>query len=148
MPEQSVDILLVEDNPNDVELAMHAFQKHGLEHRVFVARDGVEAVNFLFCLGRFEQRDPATGPKVILLDLKIPKLDGVELLQRIKSDSRTKKIPVIALTTSHERSDVDRCYLYGVNSYVRKPVNFEEFSDAIRLIIHYWLTLNQSPLTS
>ncbi len=147
MAERTVDILLVEDNPNDVELAMHAFRKNGVDGTVHAVRDGVEAVEFLFCTDRYAGRDPSSGPKLILLDLKLPKLDGLELLQRIKSDNRTKKIPVVVLTTSHERSDVEKSYLYGANSYVRKPVNFEEFAEAIRLIIQYWFSLNQSPFT-
>jgi two-component system response regulator len=143
MPDHRVDILLVEDNPNDVELALFAFEKNGISDRVTIARDGVEALEFLFGEGRYAGRNLKEGPGIILLDLKLPKLDGLEVLRKIKSDLRTKTIPVIALTTSKESSDINTSYLLGINSYIVKPVDFKEFAEAIRLIILYWLTLNQ-----
>lgn len=145
MAESSIDILLVEDNPNDIELAMYAFTQNNLADRVHVVRDGVEALQFIFCEGKYDTRNRADGPKIILLDLKLPKIDGLEVLAKIKGDDRTKRIPVIALTTSHEFTDVHSSYMLGVNSYILKPVDFEEFADAIRLIGMYWLKLNLFP---
>jgi CheY-like chemotaxis protein len=142
MTEQPIDILLVEDNPNDIELAAYAFAKNGLTDRVRIVRDGVEAVEFLFCEGKFAGRNPASGPQIVLLDLKLPKMDGFQVLEKIKKNEKTRSIPVIALTTSHEVSDISRSYASGVNSYIVKPVEFKEFAEAIRMIVHYWLTLN------
>lgn len=142
MMDKPVDILLVEDNPNDIELAVFAFSKNGLTDRVQIVRDGVEAVDFLFCEGQFAGRNPLSGPKIVLLDLKLPKLDGFQVLEKIKKNDRTKTIPVIALTTSHEVSDIARSYASGVNSYIVKPVEFQQFAEAIRMIVQYWLTLN------
>jgi two-component system, response regulator len=146
MSDCTVDILLVEDNPNDIELAVYAFTKQNIIDRVRIVRDGVEALDFIFCEGEYKQRDHREGPKIIMLDLKIPKISGLEVLQRVKSDPRTKRIPVIALTTSHEFRDVNTCYLLGVNSYITKPVDFDEFSFAITLIRNYWLGLNLFPV--
>lgn len=145
MNSETIDILLVEDNANDIELAMHAFKSNNLTNRFYVVRDGVEALEFLFCQGEYSTRDIGNLPKIILLDLKIPKIDGISVLQKIKRDTRTKNIPVIALTTSHEMTDVNTAYESGVNSYVLKPVDFNEFADALRLISDYWLRLNYMP---
>lgn len=145
MPLSAIDILLVEDNPNDIELAIHAFKKNNIDDRVHIVRDGVEALDYLFMTGRYSERRPQDDPKIILLDLKLPKVDGLEVLKKAKSDERTKSIPIIVLTTSKEPSDVSSSYRFGVNSYIVKPVNFEEFAHAIRSIVEYWLTLNHFP---
>jgi two-component system response regulator len=140
-----VEILLVEDNPNDVELTLHAFKRHNLSNRIEVARDGAEALDFLFCTGPFAGRDHANGPKVVLLDLKLPKVDGLEVLRRIKSSPQTKTLPVVVLTSSREERDIVESYKLGVNSYIQKPVDFEKFTEAARTIGFYWLLLNQPP---
>lgn len=142
---RSIDILLVEDNPNDVELALYAFRQNGIEERVRVARDGEEALEFLQCRGRYDGRLRSEGPAIILLDLKLPKVDGFQVLQTIRQDEALRSVPVIALTTSNEHSDIEKCYRLGVNSYILKPVEFEQFSGAVRSIIQYWLILNQLP---
>lgn len=145
MSENSVEILLVEDNPNDVELTLRAFKKNNLTNRIHVARDGAEALDFLFCTGPHAARDPHGGPKVILLDLKLPKVDGLEVLRRVKSDPRTRAIPVVVLTSSREERDIVESYQYGVNSYILKPVDFQQFTEATRTLGMYWLLLNQPP---
>ena len=139
----AVEILLVEDNPQDLELAMRALRKGNLTNHIQVARDGAEAMDFIFCEGQFAERKIDNGPKVILLDLKLPKIDGLEVLKRIKSDERTKRIPVVVLTSSKEHSDVVESYRLGVNSYIVKPVNFERFVAAVEELGMYWLLLNQ-----
>lgn len=146
MPGPQIDILLVEDNPNDIELAMYAFTKNSLSDRIAIVRDGQEALEFVFCTGRYAQRDPVLGPKIILLDLKMPRVDGLQVLRQIKEHPEKMKIPVIALTTSSEYSDVNGAYLAGVNSYVIKPVDFEEFANAISAIARYWLQINLLPI--
>ena len=141
--EHAVEILLVEDNPDDVELTLHAFEKQNLVNGIHVARDGAEALDFLF--------GPATGggrPKLILLDLKLPKVDGLEVLRQIKNDPRTKTVPVIVLTSSREERDIVESYNLGVNSYIVKPVDFQQFTAAIEQIGLYWLLLNQPPSPS
>ena len=138
-----VEILLVEDNPNDVELTLHAFKKHNLTNKIHVVRDGAEALDFLFGTGESAGRVPAHAPRVILLDLKLPKVDGLEVLKKIKSDPRTKAIPVVVLTSSREESDLVASYELGVNSYIRKPVDFEQFTESVRTIGLYWLLLNE-----
>ena len=143
MTENSVEILLVEDNPNDVELTLHAFQKSKLVNRVHVARDGVEALTFLF--GN-EAGNAQNHPKVILLDLKLPKVDGLEVLRRLKANANTQSIPVVVLTSSREERDVVDSYQLGVNSYIVKPVEFDQFVDATRQIGLYWVLLNHRPL--
>lgn len=143
-----VEILLVEDNPNDVKLALHAFKKHNLANQVHVARDGAEALEFLFCTDRYAQRQVENMPKVILLDLKLPFVDGIEVLRRIKADPRTHRIPVVVLTSSREEPDIETCYQLGVNSYIVKPVDFDQFTEAARQIGYYWLLLNQQPATA
>ena len=140
-----VEVLLVEDNPQDLELALRAFKKANLTNRIEVARDGAEAIEFLFCEGAHAGRKIEDGPKVVLLDLKLPKIDGMEVLRRMKSDPRTKSIPVVVLTSSQEQKDVVESYHLGVNSYIVKPVNFERFATAVQDLGYYWLLLNQPP---
>lgn len=140
-----VEILLVEDTPQDLELALRALRKAKLVNRVEVARDGVEALEFLFGEGAHAGRNLENGPKVVLLDLKLPRMDGLEVLRRVKSDPRTKTIPVVVLTSSKEQKDVVESYQLGVNSYIVKPVNFEGFAEAVRELGMYWLLLNQPP---
>ena len=141
MPEQT--ILLVEDNPDDVLLTTTALQENNILNHVVVAKDGVEALDYLFCTGNYADRTPQP-PQLILLDLKLPKLDGMEVLQRIRADERTRRIPVVILTTSAEQIDKFRGYDLGANSFVRKPVDFNEFIDAVRNLGLYWLVLNES----
>ena len=145
MTNNSVEILLVEDNPNDVELTLHALQKNNLTNQIHVARDGAEALYFLFGTGAYASRDINQTPKLILLDLKLPKLDGKEVLRRVKSDTRTRSIPVVVLTSSGEERDIFESYQLGVNSYITKPVDFEQFTEAVRQLGLYWLLLNQPP---
>ncbi|MBU0514938.1 MAG: response regulator [Proteobacteria bacterium] len=141
-----VEILLVEDNPNDVELTLHAFRSANLANRIHVVRDGAEALEFLFCTGAYSDREMANGPKVILLDLKLPKVDGLEVLRRIKADPRTKAIPVTVVTSSSDEKDIVESYDLGVNSYIIKPVDFDQFTEAMRQLGLYWLLLNQPPV--
>lgn len=138
-----VDILLVEDSPEDLELAMRALKKAGLATHIHVARDGEEAIDFLFCRGPFEGRRVEEAPRVILLDLKLPKVDGLEVLRAIKGDPRTRAIPVVVLTSSQEQSDLVTSYGLGANSYIVKPVRFEGFVAAMEQLGVYWLLLNQ-----
>lgn len=145
MTERYVEILLVEDNPHDVELTLHAFQHHRLSNRIHVARDGAEALEFLFGTGPHASRGPADGPKVILLDLKLPKVDGLEVLRRVKADPRLRVLPVVILTSSREERDLVESYRLGVNSYIVKPVDFEQFAEAVRQLGLYWLLLNEPP---
>jgi len=140
-----VEILIVEDTPQDLELALRALRKAKLTNRIQVARDGEEALQFIFCEGPHAGRKIENGPRVILLDLKLPKVDGLEVLQRIKNDPRTKFIPVVVLTSSKEQSDVIESYHLGVNSYIVKPVNFEQFSEAVQKLGMYWMLLNHPP---
>ena len=145
MTDTIVDLLLVEDNPDDVDLTLHAFKKHKLTNRIHVVRDGAEALEFIFCTGAYAHRLLQDTPKVILLDLKLPKVDGLEVLKRIKDDPRTKSTPVVILTSSHEERDIVDSYQLGVNSYIVKPVDFEQFIEATRNLGLYWLLLNQAP---
>lgn len=144
--ENPKEILLVEDNPNDVELALLALRRNKISNHIHIARDGEEALNFLFCKGTFANRNLNNNPKLILLDLKLPKIDGLEVLQIIKSDPQTRKIPVVILTSSCEECDMVDSYQLGVNSYIVKPVDFEQFTEAVRQLGLYWLVLNQSPI--
>ncbi|MBL9212450.1 MAG: response regulator [Opitutaceae bacterium] len=144
----SVELLLVEDNPQDLELTLRALRKANLAARVHVARDGVEAAEFLFCEGPHATRQFSRPPKVVLLDLKLPKLDGLEVIKRVKGDPRTKFIPIVVLTSSREQRDVVESYQLGVNSYIVKPVNSDHFSAAVRELGTYWLLLNQPPKTN
>jgi len=143
--ELQLEILLVEDNPNDAELAMHALKKHNLANRIQVVRDGAEALDFLFARGAYRQRDVNQIPRVVLLDLKLPKVDGLEVLRQVKADPRTRKIPVVVLTSSREERDVVESYDLGVNSYILKPIDFQQFTEAVRTIGLYWLLLNYPP---
>jgi CheY-like chemotaxis protein len=140
-----VEILLVEDNQQDLDLALRALRKANLANRIHVARDGEEALQFVFCEGPFANRAIENRPKVILLDLHLPKVDGLEVLRRIKGDPRTRAIPVVILTSSQEQNDVVESYHLGVNSYIVKPVNFEHFSEAVQKLGLYWLLLNNPP---
>jgi two-component system response regulator len=138
-------ILLVEDNPDDEILTIRAFQKSNLKNEIVVARDGVEALDYLLGTGSYSDRDPSDTPHLILLDLKLPKLDGLEVLRRIRVEDVTRLLPVIVLTTSAEQEDVIKSYEMGANSYVRKPVDFNQFIDAIQRLGMYWLVLNKLP---
>ena len=146
MPTTEVEILLVEDNPNDAELAIRALKKHNLANHVAVVTDGEEALEFMFARGKYSKRNVESGPRIILLDLKLPKVDGLEVLRAIKSDPRTKIIPVIVLTSSKEEKDIVESYKLGVNSYILKPVDFDKFVESVKDIGYYWLLLNQSPI--
>jgi two-component system response regulator len=139
------DLLLVEDNPQDLELALRALSKANLANRVHVARDGAEALDYIFCEGSQAARTMKTDPKVILLDLKLPKVDGLDVLKRLKGDARTRSIPVVVLTSSKEQSDIVESYHLGVNSYIVKPVDFGRFAEAVSTLGLYWLLLNQPP---
>ena len=141
----AVEILLVEDSSEDLELALRALHKAHLANSIQIARDGVEALEFIFCEGPFAGRRVENGPKVILLDLKLPKVDGLDVLKRIKGDKRTRSIPVVVLTSSKEQNDVIESYQLGVNSYIVKPVNFEHFVEAVQQLGMYWLLLNHPP---
>ncbi len=138
-------ILLVEDNPDDEALTMRALRRHNIANPVVVAHDGVEALDYLFGTGAHTGRDVTQLPQVMLLDLKLPKLDGLEVLRRVRADDRTHRLPVVILTSSREESDVMRGYDLGANSYVRKPVDFTEFLEAVRQLGLYWLILNEGP---
>lgn len=142
------EILLVEDNPDDLKLALRALKKEGVSGAIHVARDGAEALEFLFCEGPHTQRRIEDLPKLILLDLKTPKLDGLEVVKRIKGDPRTRPVPVVVLSSSRQESDVVESYRLGVNSYIVKPVEFEAFAAAIQDLGRYWLRLNEGPRLS
>jgi CheY-like chemotaxis protein len=141
----TIDLLLVEDNPQDLELALLALREANPASRIHVARDGAEALEFIFCEGPHATRLITDTPRVILLDLKLPKVDGLDVLKRIKGDARTRLIPIVVLTSSKEQRDVVESYKLGVNSYIVKPVNFERFIEAVRNLGIYWQLLNQPP---
>lgn len=146
MPDpNAVEILLVEDNPNDVELTAHALKKQNLANQLFVVRDGEQALDFLFARGAFVDREVKNAPRVILLDLKLPKVSGLEVLRQIRADPRTCKIPVVMLTSSQEEPDILESYQLGANSYIVKPVDFQHFMKTVSDLGMYWLLLNQSP---
>jgi len=141
----AVEILVVEDTPQDLELALRALRKANLTNSIHVARDGAEAIEFIFGEGENDERVLDSVPKVVLLDLKLPKIDGLEVLKRIKSDPRTRSIPVVVLTSSKEQRDIVESYNLGANSYIVKPVTFERFTAAVQELGMYWLLLNQPP---
>jgi two-component system response regulator len=145
MAHNIVEILLVEDNPDDEELTMHALKKVNLVNHIDVVRDGAEALEYIFCTGAYSQRTMESGPRLIFLDLKLPKVDGLEVLQRLKSDTRTRMIPVVVLTSSREERDIVESYQFGVNSYIVKPVDFEQFMQAVGQVGLYWVLLNEPP---
>jgi two-component system response regulator len=138
-------ILLVEDNPDDVELTMRAFRKNNIANDVVVARDGVEALDYLFGRGAYKDRNTSETPRLILLDLKMPRMDGFHVLEHLRADERTRLTPVVILTSSKEDQDLLNSYQHGANSYVRKPVDFNKFLEAVRQIGLYWLLINESP---
>jgi len=138
-------MLIVEDNPDDEALTIRALKKNNIGNRLVVVRDGAEALDFLFCTGTYADRDPHDLPQTILLDLKLPKIDGLEVLKRIRADERTSLLPVVILTSSKEEQDLLQSYRNGANSYIRKPVDFNEFLEAARQLGLYWLVLNKVP---
>lgn len=146
MAEQT--ILLVEDNPDDEALTLRALRKNNIKNEVVVAHDGAEALDYLFGVGAYADRDLSMMPQVVLLDLKLPKISGLELLQRMREDPRTRRLPVVILTSSNEEKDLIDSYNLGANSYIRKPVDFHEFIEAVRQLGLYWLVLNEAPPTT
>jgi two-component system, response regulator len=140
-----VDILLVEDNQDDMDLAIHALRQEKLANSIFVVRDGEEALDFLFCRGPFSERTFDHPPKLVLLDLKLPKVDGLQVLQQVKSDPRTQSIPVVMMTSSKEERDLVESYKSGVNSFIQKPVDFDQFRRTVKSLGMYWLMVNLSP---
>lgn len=145
MPTNSVDILLVEDNPDDAELAIRELKKHNMANNLFHVKDGEEALEFIFATGKYASRNINQTPKVVLLDIQMPKVNGMEVLQKIKSNEQTRATPVVMLTSSKEDPDIQKCYSLGANSYIVKPVNFEGFADAIKNLGFYWLLINKPP---
>lgn len=145
MQPKQIEILLVEDDTADAELAMHALRAENLANHIEVARDGEEALDFLFCRGKYDQRSFEEPPRLVLLDLKLPKVNGLEVLQQLKSDPRTQAIPVVILTSSRQESDMAEGYKLGVNSYIQKPVDFEQFRKVVKEAGLYWLVVNQIP---
>lgn len=146
MNSENLDILLVEDNQNDMDLAVHALRREKLANNILVARDGEEALDFIFCRGAFAQRSFEQPPKLVLLDLKLPKVDGMEVLKQVKSDPRTKTIPIVIMTSSKEERDLVASYNLGVNSYIQKPVDFAQFRETVKSVGLYWLVINQPPV--
>ena len=142
---EAIDLLLVEDNADDIELTVRALKKHNLANNIFVVRDGAEALDFIFATGSYSDRRVEDPPRVVLLDLKLPKVDGLDVLRRMKADERTKVIPVVVLTSSEEERDVIESYRLGVNSYMVKPVDFDKFLTSVSELGCYWLLLNKAP---
>ncbi len=145
---KEVEILLVEDNPTDAELAIRALKKSNLANRLVWVKDGAEALDFIFATGAYAGRSIGNGPRVILLDLRLPKVDGMEVLRRVKGDERTRTIPVVVLTSSKEDRDVAESYRLGVNSYISKPVAFDQFAKTVAELGLYWLLVNRPPVAS
>src|SRR5579862_4853893 len=143
-----VEILLVEDNGQDIELALYALRREKLANHIEVARDGEEALDFLFCRGRFADRNMGEQPRLVLLDLKLPKVDGLEVLRQVKGDPRTKAIPIVIMTSSREERDLVIGYKLGVNAYIQKPVDFDEFRQMVNQIGLFWMVVNQAPPAS
>ena len=141
----AIEILLVEDNVNDVTLTLRAFKKNNLANKVFAVSDGEEALEFLFSTGRYADRNIKVTPKIVLLDLKLPTVNGIEVLRKIKADERTRAIPVVVLTSSQETSDLRECYKLGVNSYIQKPVDFDQFVKVLSDAGMYWMAINKLP---
>lgn len=139
----AVEILIVEDNPRDAELTLRALKKNNLANHVMIAQDGVEALDFFFCRGKFEGRNFTNPPKIVLLDLKLPKINGLEVLKIVKKDERTANIPIVIVTSSREEPDIQKAYEFGVNSYVVKPVDFDQFLNAMSSLGLYWLLVNE-----
>lgn len=142
---EEVEILVVEDNPHDYELATRALKRIKLANNVHWVRDGAEALDFIFCTDAYAHRSIANGPRLILLDLKLPKVDGIQVLEKIKSDERTKRIPVVMLTSSQEESDIVESYKLGVNSYIVKPVDYQKFVETVSEAGFYWMLINKTP---
>ena len=146
MPEvKDVEVLLVEDNPNDQELTLRALRKKNISNRIHVVNDGAEALEFLFGTGAYAGRTRKNAPKVVLLDIKLPKVNGIEVLRKVKEDVELRKMPIVMLTSSKEEPDVEECYRLGVNSYIVKPVDFDKFTDAVVQLGFYWLLTNEGP---
>jgi two-component system response regulator len=145
MPKDQRSILLVEDDPDDTELTVHALQKHAGIDEVVVKHDGVDAIDYLLAQGPYAGRDPQLLPRLVLLDLKLPRLDGLEVLRRLRAEPRTAMLPVVVLTSSREEKDIVESYRCGANSYIRKPVDFDRFIEAVRQVEQYWLSLNEAP---
>jgi two-component system, response regulator len=146
MSSDDLDILLVEDSQDDMDLAIHALRREKLANRIIVVRDGEEALDCLFCRGAFAERSFDRPPKLVLLDLKLPKIDGMEVLKQVKSDQRTRTIPVVIMTSSKEERDLAASYNLGVNSYIQKPVDFDKFRETVKSVGLYWLVIHQQPV--
>ena len=145
MPDEAGEVLLIEDNPDDAAFFKHAFDKVGVANRLRIVRDGAEALDHLFSTGNLAGRGPANRPSVVFLDLKMPKVNGLEVLRRLKSDPRTQSIPIVALSSSQEGRDLVEVYRLGGNSYIVKPMDFDKFAETVRMLVEYWLRFNQTP---
>lgn len=144
-PVEQLEILLVEDSPADIELTLHSLRRNNLANRIHVVRDGEEAIDYLFCRGAYSERSFEEPPRLVLLDIKLPKVDGLEVLRQLKGDPRTKAIPVVILTSSREEQDIVNGYHLGVNSYLQKPVDFDRFREIVRQLGLYWIVVNEPP---
>jgi two-component system response regulator len=144
-PVEQLEILLVEDSPADIELTLHSLRRNNLANRIHVVRDGEEAIDYLFCRGAYSERSFEEPPRLVLLDIKLPKVDGLEVLRQLKGDPRTKAIPVVILTSSREEQDIVNGYHLGVNSYLQKPVDFDRFREIVRQLGLYWVVVNEPP---